>query len=375
MLKNTIKKSAKLLITILSYIIPKKKGYLVFQPIHNLKHLSGNIKAMLIYAGQHYAKGDIVLVAFEKAMQREAEEENIPIIKNRIKAYWNIFFRAELVIIDATVPYYSNINITIVQLWHGTGFKNIGLLNDKNEKLKAFRQHYKKYKFVIATSAEDKKRKEESFEAKAIITGSPRNDIFFKGSNLEMAHREKFNLQNYDKVISYVPTFRDYETKAPFSKSFWKELNAYLTKVNQVFIVKKHPWDKYLEVPEQYGHIIDLSGAVADVQDLLIITDLLITDYSGIISDYVLTNRPALLYMYDYNLYLETCRSSYYDLDKILPRPFAYTEEEVLAMLKDVSWAESLEYQKSYSAFKSRFHDYLDGNSSERVMREIEKLM
>src|SRR5699024_4605719 len=143
---------------------------------------------------------------------------------------------------------------------------------------------------------------------------------------------------------------------------------------NAVFVVKKHPWDRHLKVPQNLKNIIDLTHEIADVQELLVITDSLITDYSGIMTDFAITGRPILLYTYDLEEYLANCRTFYYDIKEILPKPFIYEEKELLDKIKDSAWQQDPEVQESYKKFQQKFHQYLDGNSSKRVMEEIKKL-
>ena len=282
-------------------------------------------------------------------------------------------------IIDATETKYTNWNLRIIQLWHGTGFKNIGLLNDLNinndNVINTLKKNYSKYKLVVATSVSDRERKVESFGVKnVVITGSPRNDIFFDFSITADTIKSKNNLNKYNEIISYTPTFRDFETFAPFSNRFWEKLNEYLILNNTLFIVKKHPWDEYLSIPNCYSNIKDMSNIFIDVQELLLITDILISDYSGIMTDFALTNKPIICFMYDWEEYANTCRTSYYDLSSILPKPFVYQEEELLDRIMSRKWLKEDQYIKSYDSFRNMFHKYLDNSSCKRVMAEITKI-
>src|SRR5699024_3966255 len=111
---------------------------------------------------------------------------------------------------------------------------------------------------------------------------------------------------------TYAPTFRDFETAPPCSPGFWKKLNEYLVANNEFFVVTKHPLDLYLKIPGHYSNIDDWSEKIDDVQNLLLITDLLISDYSSIVTDFVLTGRPILTYAYDFEVFKQKCRSIYY---------------------------------------------------------------
>jgi len=362
----------------LSYLIPKKSGMLVFQQRHNQNQFSGNIKALVLYAHKNYKNGSIYVVSDSKTLYHEVASYRIPVIGNKILSYWYIL-RAEFLVIDSTISKYTGWNLKIIQLWHGTGFKNIGLLQDSiikdRYKFLKFKKHYSQYKLVVATSEDDQKRKQGSFGiSNVVVTGSPRNDVFFEEESYFETLKNKYEIASFDKIISYTPTFRDFKTSAPFTDSFWSRLNDHLVSTNFLFIIKKHPWDKYLEVPKEYSNIRDLSKVCVDVQELLLITDLLISDYSGIITDFAITNRPILLYVYDWDIYLKTCRSMYYNIENILPRPFVQHEEELLERIIGNDWFNTPQAQQNYKQFRNKFHKYLDGNSSERVMNEIVRI-
>lgn len=359
-----------------SLIIPKKKSYFVFIPLHDTKKFSGNIRALVLYAIQHHLDIDVALITFNKSVFKKAKSEGVPSIYSYFGAFKAVL-RAEHLIIDSGTHFFSLGNFSIVQLWHGTGFKHIGLLNNntsKNNKIR-IRKHYSKYKLIVASSEDDLKRKNKSFGTnKSVITGSPRNDIFFENEIYINGLRKVYNVMGYSKIITYAPTFRDFETCSPFSEEFWSKLNDYLKKSNTLFIVKKHPWDRYLKILNEYSNIRDFSKSISDVQELLLFTDYLITDYSSIATDYAITGRPILIYAYDYDLYRKKCRSIYYDLEDILPKPFIKNEDDLLDSIKSGFNINSLEAGGAYEGFKRKFHCYFDGNSSKRVMEEIFKI-
>src|SRR5699024_2288495 len=175
-------------------------------------------------------------------------------------------------------------------------------------------------------------------------------------------------------IIAYAPTFRDHPTQPPFSDSFYKELQHYLQKTNGILVIKKHPVDKFLKLNKEYPNIKDLSANISDIQDLLVVADLLISDYSSVSTDFSLTGRPILIYAYDLQAYIENCRTLYYDLEAVLPQPFVKEERELLDKIRNLEWVEQLEIKESYTRFRNSFHKYTDGKSSQRVVQEIKKL-
>ncbi|NGX84741.1 CDP-glycerol glycerophosphotransferase family protein [Aequorivita sp. KMM 9714] len=362
---------------ILSYIIPKRKNYYAFYPLHDTTKFSGNLRAMIFYLIENHKDIDIVVISNNKNVRKELKEIGVKSSALFSAFSWSLL-RSEFIFIDASrTTILRDAKVYVIQLWHGVGFKNIALLNDNvNQNAKRIlSKFYKKYVLLITSSENDFKKKQESFKSpNIVITGSPRNDVFFSSSSYFEEIKLKYNLKKYSKIISYAPTFRDFKTTSPFSEEFWYLLQKHLEKNNEIFIVKKHPWDKYLDVPKNLANIKDLSKIIADPQELLLITDLLISDYSSITTDFTLTGKPILIYAFDLENYKNNCRSIYYNLEEVLPQPFIFDEDDLLEKIKNETWTTNSIYIESYKKFKRIFHKYNDGNSSQRVMNEVLKL-
>lgn len=358
----------------LSRLIPVKKEYYAFYPLHDLSKLSGNIRAMVLYIRDNHKEIKPVIITKSKMIKKEAEQLGIKSTMPFFGFSWTLL-RAKFLFLDSNwFPRLLSPKLSIIQLWHGVGFKNIALMDDnltKEEKEK-FEYYYRKYALLISSSEADLKKKEASFHSSKIaITGSPRNDIFFSAPERFEEIKKKYNLNSYSSIITYAPTFRDFETTAPFSAQFWKPFQEYLEKTNQLFAVKKHPLDRYLKIPSGFPNIIDFSNAISDTQELLLITDVLISDYSSISTDFALTGKPIISFLYDFESYKQNCRSIYYDLEEILPKPFVSTEEELLDKIMHQNWTEKVENKESYTRFIDLFHKYTDGNSCRRVMKDV----
>lgn len=376
-LAETFYKLTLWVFNVLSFCIPKKKNFYGFYPLHDTTKLSGNIKAMLLYIKDNHKNIECVVITKNEKVQKELKCLGLKSRAPFAGFCWTLL-RAEFIFIDASVTQILvNSKLSIVQLWHGVGFKNIALLNDNvtDNTRNLLAKFYRKYKLLISSSDNDLKKKKDSFMAPNIkITGSPRNDIFFSRPSYSEEIKKKYDLEPFTRIITYAPTYRDFETTPPFSESFWLSLQEHLQNENEVFVVKKHPWEKYLNVPENLANIKDVSSVIADPQELLFITDLLISDYSSITTDFSLMDRPILIYAYDFEIYKNSCRSIYYNLEEILPKPFVHSEGELLKKIENVHWLNDETYKDSYKNFKITFHKYNDGNSSQRVMNEVLKI-
>jgi CDP-glycerol glycerophosphotransferase len=362
--------------TQLSYIVPKQKGLVVFYPTHNKSGFSGNLKSFFLYLNScaECKEYTAVWCTNNDETYRYLKEKGYQVIKNILDVHYHLL-KAEHIIQDSTHVMLVG-KLSVIQLWHGNGFKNSALLDETNspEMREHLRKAYKQYAFLAASSPEHKQLMIKSFDnEKVLIVGSPKNDVFYDDPAQIAGIKAQYGLSKFDKIYTYTPTFRDTGDFNPFDARFWEELNTWLVANNVLFAVKKHPWDKTLIIPEQYEHIKDLSNTFADVQELLIISDLLISDYSAIVTDFAITGKPILYYFHDYAQYT-SIRSFYYNMMEVLPGPFIYNSDSLLSYIKDLSWFAEPEYQQKFQKFLATFHTYMDGNSSKRVFEEMKKL-
>lgn len=357
----------------LSYVVPKNKSLWVYYPRH-FRSMGGNIKVVFDYVDLNY-KGTIKQYILDDCFDGKSKEYNPYIIKRYSIRGMLLSLRANVIFLD-TGNSFNKGRFKVAQLWHGTGYKNIHYSN-KN----ATSKEIKKYKNIIlvpATSIDDKIRKEKSFLTKNVyLTGSPRNDFFFQDNIAEIKKelKIKFKVENFDKIYCYAPTFRDTGEFMPFSESFLEKIQVLAKEQNFVLIIKAHPSASNFPFKKEYSNIIDASKLIKDVHSLLLISDLLITDYSGISSDYALLRRPIVFYTYDFEDYVAKNRDFYYDIKKILPGPFAYTEDELIKLLGDTSWFNQPLYQKEFNEYLKIFHFYEDNQSSKRVVNQILNLI
>lgn len=366
----------RILFTWLSYFIPKQEGLIVFYPTHNKSGFSGNLKSYFLYLNTcpERSKYTAVWCTNSSETYNLLKSQKFNVVMGRIRVHYKLF-RAEHIIQDSTYTWLIG-DFSILQLWHGNGFKNSALLDTSNspKKLVLLRKAYRQYKMIASASTAHQELMIRSFENKNVaITGSPKNDVFFEDASVFQEIKVRYGLDGFDKIYAYTPTFRDKGEFTPFTEQFWGLLNTWLEANNIAFVVKKHPWDKTLEVPGQYKNILDLSERIGDSQELLLISDLLISDYSAIVTDFAITGKPIIYYFHDYDNYTKM-RSFYYDLKTVLPGPFIYDSETLLSYLKDLSWFAEPQYQLEFQKFLKTFHTYMDGNSSKRVLEEMKKL-
>ena len=125
-----------------------------------------------------------------------------------------------------------------------------------------------------------------------------------------------------------------------------------------------HPFVKNLPDLTGYSNVVDLS-TYPEVNDILLIADRLITDYSSLVFEYALLERPIIFYAHDRDKYAKE-RDFYYPYESFIPGPLVETTEGLIDVLKDDSFDTEVVKQ-----FKEKFFDDADGLVSERVVREI----
>ena len=143
-----------------------------------------------------------------------------------------------------------------------------------------------------------------------------------------------------------------------------KKLKSLLEEINALFLIKAHKFVKEINLED--FHNIKLVDKDADIQELLLIANTLITDYSSVIFDFLLLDRPILLYAYDLDDYSKTW-GFYYNLEEIAPGPIFYNAEDLINGIKNLDKIDK-EYREKRIEIRNIFNKYIDGKSIERIL-------
>jgi CDP-ribitol ribitolphosphotransferase / teichoic acid ribitol-phosphate polymerase len=287
---------------------------------------------------------------------------------------------SKFVILDDFYPMIYSLKIRegaeLVQLWHAVGafktfgFSRLGRPGGPSPKSKNHRNYTK----AIVSSKNVAKHYAEGFgieKDKVISTGIPRTDVFF---NKEYQHsvRERLYAEypflKGKKVIMFAPTFRGngqqsahYPMEVLDLAKLYEELHE-----EYVFLFKIHPFVKNdFSIPYQYSDFYFDFSSYREINDLLFITDVLITDYSSVCFEFALLNKPMLFFAFDVEEYVRT-RDFYYDFHSFIPGPLVRSAEEIIDKIQRRDF--NLE---KINPFVRYFFDDVDGNSSERVVDQI----
>jgi CDP-glycerol glycerophosphotransferase (TagB/SpsB family) len=231
----------------------------------------------------------------------------------------------------------------IISLWHGVGFKKI--YNDKYSGIKLFMKRFmdKLYSWTyrditFVTSDYVKKQFSGIFglksSSKIMYSGQPRNDIFKQNLQKEKV-LSKLSLDFSKRVIIYMPTYRGKDMGENAMENIIRtlyesdRLNEVLEKEKCVFIAKLHPLTPHIDIPSRENFVILDYGEVDSNQELLGVSDMLITDYSSCCVDFALLNRPIIFYQPDEEDFMKKSEPLYEELLDILHTNRCTTPDEL----------------------------------------------
>lgn len=296
------------------------------------------------------------------------------------------FTTSEVILLEDYFRYTSFVRLKkeqeLCQLWHACGaYKKFGYSRlNGNENIK-IHQGYKKYTKVITSAEAIRENYAEAFGIsieKTKATGVPRTDIFFdeqcKAEKCAKFYEEYPELKN-KKIILFAPTYRgkraedaSYEFDEIEFESLYQQL-----KEEYVIIFKWHP-ALYNNLKRKHILVYDESkykdffydmSEKREVNDLLFVADILVTDYSSVIFDYALLDKPIIYFMYDIEQY-EGGRGLYYELEEYLYGPIAKTTNDLIMAIK-----EEKNFKIERQKFIDKFMSACDGCATERVCQWI----
>lgn len=295
--------------------------------------------------------------------------------------YWILNFRA----LDHWKPRRNQI---YVQCWHGTPLKRLGYditnsdnaMNSISEIREKYRNDAERFNYMISpcdfvtekfTSAWNLRKfgKEDA----VLEVGYPRNDFLTNYSEQdEKRIKEKLNISGRNKkIILYAPTWRDNQHDAdkgyvydnPVDFDYIKEQlnNDYIILFRAHYLVA----DSF-DFNEYEGFIYDVSS-YDDINDLYIVADLLITDYSSVFFDYAILGRPMIFYMYDMEEYRDEMRGFYIDIEQ-LPGTIVKTEQELVVAVNE---ADSAVNNEMIAVFNNEYNKMNDGHAAQRLVNAV----
>lgn len=271
----------------------------------------------------------------------------------------------------------------LIQVWHACGaFKKWGYsVADKEfgedaKELSRYSGH-RNYTLVPVSGRDVCFAYEEAFglQGRHVVKplGVSRTDVFFDDAYKEKAFEHLYQWRPEWKgktILLYLPTFRGSikEAKAPDALDW--EILAGLDE-SYVMVIQNHPFvTSKMEIPADLSHrVLDITGMSEHgmtTDEWMIVSDICITDYSSVVFDYSLLEKPILFFAYDLASYYDE-RGFYFPYEDFVPGPIVYNTEELVEQITGIT---GFDYHK-LNAFKDRYMNGCDGASTKRIVNRI----
>ena len=266
-------------------------------------------------------------------------------------------------------------DLKVIQIWHALGslkkfgYSTLGKKDGRDSKLAELMNMHKNYDYVLTSSEVSRSFFKEAFnvqDEKMLVMSLPRVD-YLQSYKYKAIIANKFyeiynECDNKKENILYCPTHRKKENIDIIQiEELVKCID--LTKYN--FIVKLHNGQEYLYTSDEvYNKQTDFTG-----MDLLHIADFIITDYSAIVYEASIVEKPIYFYTYDFDKYMDD-RGWYIDYKKEMPGPIISAFEDIIKMI------ENKEYDKQKIVeFKKKYIDDLSKESTNKLTKFILELI
>ena len=385
-LKRMITKCIKFVYSLIYKLIPINENLVIFVSFHG-RGYSDNPRAIYEEMLKDERFKDYRFIWFIK----HHKKKNIVIPKAEIKEYFSLSYfyymsRAKYWVINCKMPMYirKKDEQVYLQTWHGTPLKRLGhdiivpegttfyrSQMSYEDMCKTYDVDVARYNYMISPNRFCTEVFQSAFgidRERLIETGYPRNDFITNATKEDIIKlKKKFGLPLDKKVVLYAPTWRDnsyvtsgytFELKADFHK--WKEVlgDEYVVVFKPHYlIVNKYENDRSLE-----GFLYSIS-AEAEINELYVLSDILITDYSSVFFDYAVLNRPIYFYMYDLEEYKGELRGFYLDIYTELPGHIYEDEQKLLNDMKNGIY----DYSR-LEIFNQRFNHAQTGDCAKKVI-------
>jgi CDP-glycerol glycerophosphotransferase len=280
--------------------------------------------------------------------------------------------------------YHKRDGQTYVQTWHGTPLKRIGFDIDQPQFISGtsyfdhLARDVAKWDLLLSPNpfSTPIMRRAFHYDGEICESGYPRNDVLHSGDAAAVAAgvRQRLGLPDGKKVVLYAPTWRDNQYYASGRYRFdfrfdleraWQALGD-----DHVILIRGHH-HMADDVPAgaRPGFAVNVTR-YPDISELLLVSDVLVTDYSSVMFDFAPTGKPMLFFTYDLEQYRDNLRGFYFDFAAEAPGPLLDTSDEVITAIKDIAQVQD-SHRRAYAAFAAKFCPLDDGKASARACDRI----
>jgi CDP-glycerol glycerophosphotransferase len=271
---------------------------------------------------------------------------------------------------------------TYIQTWHGSALKRMGfdepglrMLSEPEQR--AYQQALDRFDHFLVRGEHDVRTLARAYripEHKLLRTGYPRNDALVRARQGAApgpeAQRlaERLGIAPDRRVLLYAPTFRAAPDGRVRDFEFAFDVEDFAARFGDEYtlLVRAHYLNRLTLPPSVAGRVIDVS-AEPDITPLMLLADALITDYSSVMFDYAVLQRPIVFYAHDWEEYAKDTRGTYFDLLAEAPGPVARTAGELFAVLGDLNTVRA-SYEARLKEFVDKYGEYDRGDAAAQIV-------
>jgi CDP-glycerol glycerophosphotransferase len=353
--------------------LPVKKGSVVFESHLGLSY-SDSPKYIYEALRRHKYQGRIT---WSYAENTNGFPKDARLVERNSWGYLRALARAEFWVDNQGFPQWmgKRKQATYIQTWHGSALKTMGVNTPQVKAMltaqrKALAKAVGRFDHFLVRGEWDIKTLVEAFEMRAepLRVGYPRNDLLVQPDPEERSRklRARFGFPEDKTVLLYAPTFRN--TTGAFKPDFDFAAFAREFGDTHLLLVRAHYLNS-VQVPEQARGAVQDVSKYPDVTELFLASDALITDFSSVMFDFALLDRPMLFFAPDHAGYAQD-RGTYFDLRAEAPGPYTTTPVEFFDAIRDLS-AKDAEYRDARRAFAERYGEYEHGDAAEKVYQRF----
>lgn len=266
-------------------------------------------------------------------------------------------------------------NAVEIQTMHGTPLKTLGLdVKDEfptQEHVDRFLRRCARWDYLVVQSDAVANITDScyAYEKEYLKTGYPRNDILFNKNNEKDINeiKKELNIPTDKKVILYAPTWR-IRDKFDFEFDI-KEMKRRLGD-EYVLITRIHPFAIKGFNRNNIDEFVRDFSDYESIEKLYLISDILITDYSSVMFDYAILDRPILFYTYDLELYRDNLRGFNLDFEEEAPGPLIKESHELIRAIENIEDVK-VENAERMKKFREKYCQYEKGNASEQIFNTV----
>jgi CDP-glycerol glycerophosphotransferase len=270
---------------------------------------------------------------------------------------------------------------TYVQTWHGTPLKKMGWDEPRLAALSPARRRVheamiERWDYLVVPSEYfvESFVRSYDYDGKLLRVGYPRNDLLVnRASDADYVAEAKrrMGLPLDRTIVLYAPTFRDRNKgrSKDYALPFDVEQLAESLSDEVFLLVRTH----YLDAVKLSRGLAPFAKNVSghdDITEILLVSDVLVTDYSSTMFDFANTGRPMVFYTHDYDDYVHNERGTYFKLADEAPGPLVTTTEELASCLADIEGMRR-DYADRYVAWRERYCEYDTGHAADDVVAAV----